>query len=170
MKTQCQVLSLISKVLFSVCVRERERERERARYTMNMIMIHISLTYSAGVGKKKLSLNTVAIDNIVTACRMLYEYADELCEHFLPYVEESSNVIVPLVKFAYYEGVRSSAALCVPKLLGSLIKGLKGHNQDATITLLKFSLEPLLEQLKKETDEECRGCLAEAIADSMVGQ
>ena len=88
----------------------------------------------------------------------------------MPYVEDVANVMVPLIKFQYYEGVRSSAALCIPKLLRALVVGLRkgGHPQNTTMQLLTFSLAPLLEQLKKETDEECRGCLAEAISGCMM--
>lgn len=42
----------------------------------------------------------------VTACNMLCCYAEELREGFLPYVQQVTDIMVPLLKFWFHEEVR----------------------------------------------------------------
>ena len=83
---------------------------------------------------------------VLTHVSLLYYFHSDM---FMPYVEDVANAMIPLIKFQYYEGVRSSAALCIPKLLRALVVGLRkgGHPQNTTMELLMFALAPLLEQV-----------------------
>ncbi len=52
-----------------------------------------------------------------TACNMIFQYASELKGGFFPYVERVANVLVPLMKFYFHDGVRSAAVSAMPALL-----------------------------------------------------
>lgn len=95
-----------------------------------------------GFGHMKLGINTSAVEDKVTACRMIYEYVSELKELFYPYVEKVASVVIPLVSWKYSEDVRSVAALTCAPLLHSAIKGLvaNGHPLDGAVQLLNMIL------------------------------
>jgi hypothetical protein len=46
-----------------------------------------------------------------------YHYAMELEEGFMPYVKPTTEVLLPLMRYAYSENVRTSAICTIPTLL-----------------------------------------------------
>lgn len=57
------------------------------------------------LGDRKISIRTSVLEEKATACNMLCCYADELKDGFYPYVQEVTNIMVPLLKFYFHEDV-----------------------------------------------------------------
>jgi hypothetical protein len=77
--------------------------------------------------------------------------------------------LVPLIKFAYMDDVRTAAMLAMPELLDSCIialsKGTAGATPELVTQLLVFMLDPIFEQLKAEPDVETLSCQLEAFGE-----
>ncbi|KAL4855412.1 Importin-5 [Chlorella vulgaris] len=118
------------------------------------------------VGGKRVSLHTSVLEEKATACNMICCYADELKEGFYPYVEQVTQLMVPLLKFYFNEEVRASAAQALPEMLRSAsLAAAKGLGPDAAYvrTMLGFVWEPLVEAIPKEPDMEILVNLLEAV-------
>jgi len=66
------------------------------------------------------NINTYNTEEAEVAINMLSVFIEELKEKFAPYVEDATKLIYPLVNYNKNEGIRKSAALCLPALLESL--------------------------------------------------
>jgi hypothetical protein len=66
-----------------------------------------------GGGEMRLSVNTSRLEEKATACSMLYQYALELEEHFYPYVEQTLELMLPLVQYEFHEQVTSAVLMCM---------------------------------------------------------
>ncbi|DAZ95523.1 TPA: hypothetical protein N0F65_001862 [Lagenidium giganteum] len=123
-----------------------------------------SWTVSVGTGKKRLQINTTALEEKTTACNMLYQCALDLEGNFFPYLPEVASVLIPLMKFQYVEDIRIVSALSMARLLNAAIDGIVNHGQSPLYAqqLLDQFLEPLLDSLQSEDDLECVGAFAEA--------
>ena len=126
-----------------------------------------------GMGKKQLTMNTFVIEQKVLACNMILEFAKSLEKDFVGFVERTATVVLPLVKFKYFEGVRSAAAFPLPKLLDSIVKSARASTAPAErAQMLAFGkgflsacVASLQEQLQQEKAWECRACLVEAMKE-----
>ncbi|KAL4452685.1 hypothetical protein ABPG75_008347 [Micractinium tetrahymenae] len=118
------------------------------------------------VGGKRVSLHTSVLDEKATACNMICCYADELKEGFYPFVEQVTQIMVPLLKFYFNEDVRASAAQALPEMLRSASlaaqKGL-GPDEAYVRNMLQFVWGPLVEAIPKEPDMEILVALLEAV-------
>lgn len=92
------------------------------------------------LGDKVLKIRSSAMEEKTTACNMLVCYAEELKEGFLPYVQDVSNIIVPLLKFYYNEEVREAAYEILPVLLHSAILAVY-KNAGADINFVRQMLD-----------------------------
>lgn len=120
-----------------------------------------------GVGKKRLQINTSALEEKTNACNMLYQSALDLEGAFYPYVAEVADVLIPLLSFEYVEDVRIVSALSMARLLNAAVDGTLNYGHGATAPhfpqqLFEKFLEPLLNGLQTEEDLECLGAFAEA--------
>ena len=109
------------------------------------------------VGGKRVSLHTSMLEEKANACTMLCCYAYELREGFFPYVEEVTQIMVPLLKFYFNEEVRTAAAQALPELLRSGVEAMRkgvGSNQEFCSNMAKFMWPPLVEAIAKEADPE----------------
>jgi len=93
-----------------------------------------------GVGDKKISLNTAAIDDMHMSISILREYAKTLRGKFLPFVEPCAKAILPLVDFMYFDGVRSIAAL-IRRLEQEMEKGSESDTLACFAESIKLCLE-----------------------------
>ena len=122
-----------------------------------------------GVGDKKISLNTAAIDDMHMSISILREYAKTLRGKFLPFVEPCAKAILPLVDFMYFDGVRSIAALTLSELLRCATEGLRHGNKPQTFAmqLLRSSMLTLIRRLEQEmekgSESDTLACFAESI-------
>jgi hypothetical protein len=125
----------------------------------------------AFVDGRSVKINTAALEDKATACRMLTHLIDDLKEHFMPYVEPVTKLLVPLIRECVYDDVRSSGIATLPKLIYATNRAsrISAHiaegervatnpGQDPCFLpvrqLLEFALSTLLEEMPKEPDVE----------------
>lgn len=70
-----------------------------------------------GVEGQQIGIKTTVLEEKCTAVEMLICYARELGAGFLPYVERVMDIVMPLLKFYFHDGVRHAAACVVPLLI-----------------------------------------------------
>lgn len=122
-----------------------------------------------GVGRKRLQINTTALEEKTNACNMLYQCALDLEGAFYPYITEVAQVLIPLIGFEYVEDIRIVSSLSMAKLLNAAVDGTINYGHGAQAPqfpqqLFEQFLEPLLNALQTEEDLECLGALAEAMS------
>ncbi|RKP13549.1 armadillo-type protein [Piptocephalis cylindrospora] len=69
---------------------------------------------------QQVGIRTTVLDEKCTALEMIGCYADQLKGSFGPHVPEVLEIILPLLKFYFHEGVRHASAVAIPFLLESL--------------------------------------------------
>merc|ERR1711976_936548 len=69
-----------------------------------------------GVGDKKITIRTSMLEDKQLACNVILSYLDDLKQHMLPYCNQISEIMIPLLKYAYMEEIRDSAARSLPFL------------------------------------------------------
>lgn len=119
------------------------------------------------LGDRLITIRTSSLEEKVTACNMLCCYAEELREGFLPYVQQVTDIMVPLLKFWFHEEVRRAAANIIPELLHSAVAAAsKGGNADMSHVkqLLDFIWPPLIEALGKEPDVDVLPATLDAVS------
>ncbi|KAG7504065.1 importin-5 [Solea senegalensis] len=67
--------------------------------------------------QQSFGIKTAGLEEKATACQMLVCYAKELKEGFVEYTVQVVNLMVPLLKFYFHDGVRVAAAESMPLLL-----------------------------------------------------
>uniref|UniRef100_M4B1E7 IPO4/5-like TPR repeats domain-containing protein n=1 Tax=Hyaloperonospora arabidopsidis (strain Emoy2) TaxID=559515 RepID=M4B1E7_HYAAE len=122
-----------------------------------------------GVGKKRLEINTSALEDKTNACNMLYQSALDLEGHFYPYVAEVAQVMIPLLEFEYVSDIRIVSSLTMAKLLKCAVDGTLNHGPGAVAPrfpqqLFEQFFEPMLTSLQKEDELECLSAFAEAMS------
>jgi hypothetical protein len=70
-----------------------------------------------GVEGQQVGIKTTVLEEKCTAVEMLICYARELGAGFLPYIPQVLDIVLPLLKFYFHDGVRHAAACVVPLLL-----------------------------------------------------
>lgn len=121
------------------------------------------------VGDKRISIRTSVLEEKATACYMLYCYAEELKEGFYPYVEEVTNLMVPLLRFYVHEDVRKAAVTAIPELLNdaklAVEKGLAkpGHDMNWVKAMMDYILKELPDAIDKEPETELVGSMLQAL-------
>ncbi|KAI9597109.1 importin subunit beta-3 [Syncephalis fuscata] len=70
-----------------------------------------------GIDGQQFGIKTTVLDEKCAAVEMFVCYARELGPVFRPYVEQVLNIVLPLLKFYFHEGVRFAAATVIPMLL-----------------------------------------------------
>ncbi|KAJ1980936.1 importin subunit beta-3 [Dimargaris xerosporica] len=69
---------------------------------------------------KQIGLRTSFLEEKCTAVEMLICYARQLGAAFQPYVQQVLDIVMPLLKFHFHEGVKTAAAHTLPQLLGCI--------------------------------------------------
>ncbi|RHZ24290.1 hypothetical protein DYB37_005165 [Aphanomyces astaci] len=96
-----------------------------------------------GQGKKKLQIQTSALQDKELGLNMIYQLALDLRGSFLPYVEPALQVIIPLLQFEYLDTVRMLSGLSLAKLLDAAIAG-SDVSSATPQHVLELIFEPLL--------------------------
>eukprot|EP00884_Botryococcus_braunii_P020479 jgi/Botrbrau1/7114/Bobra.0165s0131.1 len=122
------------------------------------------------VGDRKISIHTTILEEKATACNMLCCYASELNEGFYPYVEQVTNIMVPLLRFYFHEEVRQAAVQSLPALLRCAQLAAKSGNYPMADMgyvkqMLDFMWGPFMEAMTKEPDTECLVCMLDSLED-----
>eukprot|EP00775_Hariotina_reticulata_P003510 gene3510-3780_t len=121
------------------------------------------------LGDKVLAIRTSSLEEKATACNMIVCYLDELKEGFFPYVQEVTDLMVPLLKFYFHEDVRRAAATALPHLLRSaqaaVDQNVAGASKEFTTQMIHFMWEPLLAAVKKEPEPELTATMLDSLAE-----
>ncbi len=84
---------------------------------------------------------------------MLVCYAKELKEGFVNYVEETTKLMVPLLRFYFHEGVRAAAGESLPHLLDCA----KLRGDDYVRQMWQYMNKELFKAIEIEPDHEVLG-------------
>ncbi|KAJ2763506.1 importin subunit beta-3, partial [Coemansia nantahalensis] len=77
----------------------------------------------ANVGGQQVGIRTTLLEEKCDAVELLGTYARDLGAAFLPHAAETLELLVPLFRFFFHEGVREAAAAAVPHVLVALKSG-----------------------------------------------
>ncbi|KAJ2825645.1 importin subunit beta-3, partial [Coemansia furcata] len=77
----------------------------------------------AAINGQQIGIKTTALEEKCTAVELLGSYARDLGAGFQAYAGEVLEVVVPLFKFYFHEGVRAAAAAAVPPVLQAVRLG-----------------------------------------------
>ncbi len=81
---------------------------------------------------------------------MLICYARELGPAFQPYVDKVLEIVLPLLKFCFHEGIRNAAAATIPHLLNSVKKA--NANQDYILDMWRTIAKKIIEAITSGPD------------------
>lgn len=122
-----------------------------------------------GLGYKRISMKTSALEEKLRALSVLNEYADEMKQYFGPYSDRVAPVAVSLMQYKWSAEVRYKSCYLFSKAFACLISYERNNGHTNTsMKLLESGLLPMLEALQKEHDEEARASEAEALADTLL--
>lgn len=127
-----------------------------------------STVISLGGGiKKRVTLNTTALQQKQQAARMIFEFAKSLKGHLKAYLVPCVQSLLTLITDKNSADVRSSSCLALSKVFEAFLDATK--NQFTTVEtlseVLSASLGKLLEALKGEISCTSRACGAESLRD-----
>lgn len=122
-----------------------------------------------GIGNKSITINTALLEEKVTACNCLYEYATALEDLFFPYVEKTASIVIPLLTYPFHEGIRVASIHTCPALLLTVFKHTKKNNTSWELlqNLWNVMYEPLLDAAVKEVALEDLTGILEAISEAV---
>lgn len=119
------------------------------------------------IGDKRIGINTSLMEEKATACSMIYQYAAELKGGFFPYVQKVAEILVPLLKFYFHDGVRRAAVSAMSPLLESAKGHLEATGQDkqSLAALSSHILNNLNEAIQQEVDIEITAHMFEILGE-----
>lgn len=107
-----------------------------------------------GVGIRKICINTSIIQEKALSCNMIYEFCKNLPKDlFFKYVNETTKIMIPLIRYAYNEDVRHAAVACIPYLIKSTIAGTGKGSSDVR-SLLDVIFSPILGSFLTDSVED----------------
>ena len=123
------------------------------------------------VGDQVLAIRTSVLEEKATACDMLCCYAEQLQEGFLPYLERTAGIMIPLLKFYLSEEVRSAAVAIMPSLVKAGRAAVDKQLRDGAwlASLVTAVWTPLLAALNKEPDSDVAAAMLVAVAATAEG-
>lgn len=132
-----------------------------------------SAVVSLGAGvRKRVTLNTHAVQQKNQAARVLYEFASALRGHMKGYILPSLQILLTMVTDKHSADIRSSATLAVAKMFDAFVHaaqlGFIQNNPAQNISfdaVLSSCLSRLLESVRDEIDPTANACAAEALRD-----
>lgn len=104
------------------------------------------------VGGEQMAIKTSASEEKTLACNMLYCFAHDLEEHFMPYVADTTKILVPLLNYYLDEPTREAVAAAVPVLLKCVVKHIqkRGGSQQLIRDLWLSVFPVILESIDAE--------------------
>ncbi|KAF9129600.1 hypothetical protein BGW39_004001 [Mortierella sp. 14UC] len=103
-----------------------------------------------GVDGQQIGIKTTVLEEKCTAVEMLICYARELGPGFRPYIEKVRDIVLPLLKFYFHDGVRHAAAATLPQLISCAKQAELG--QDYVINFWHGICGKILEVMATEAD------------------
>ncbi|KAL6838211.1 hypothetical protein ACP4OV_031973 [Aristida adscensionis] len=107
-----------------------------------------------------------------TTCNLLLRYVDELKEDLLPWTDQASSTLVPLLWFYSCKEVQRAAIAALPKLLLSakmaIEKGEAQSRYESYVTKLSHSIIPaIVKAVKGESEIELRASMVDSLNECM---
>ncbi len=132
-----------------------------------------SAVVSLGGGvRKRVTLNTHAVQQKNQAARIIYEFANSLRGHLRGYVIPMLEALITLVVDKQSADIRSSAALALSKTFEAYVHaielGFLGATPDQMEVVMSGCLTKILEAVRNETDPTSRACEIESFRDILV--
>jgi len=122
-----------------------------------------------GMGKMRVSINIKALEDKALGFSMISAMAENLKEHFLPYVKRSAELLVPCCVYKLSGDVREAAIEAVPNVLTCVREAAgKGLAAPGMVKeLLAFAWPQLMQATLIEPDEETQHAILSAISESI---
>jgi hypothetical protein len=118
-----------------------------------------------GAGEtSRININTDETEEKDVAIQMLAVFIDELGGGYADYVEQTSQVLLPLVDYDLNDSVRNSVAGCFPGLI-KCAKEANPNNRDYLLQMGKTYTEAIWKAIKKEHETESLICQIQALKD-----
>lgn len=130
-----------------------------------------SMTLSIkGVGDKRISIRTSTLEDKSIACNMLYTYARELKNGFFKYVNQTAKIMVPLLKFAYLDEIRETAASIMSELVTSTRMAIEHDNANPQLLkeLVDFICKTFFEAIQVEPEFKTGSILADSLSEMLA--
>lgn len=140
-----------------------------------------STVVSLGAGvKKRVTLNTHAVQQKTQAAKILYEFASSLGFNLGQYLLLSIEALIPMIGDRHSNDIRASSALSLHKMFDALLTGiqlgkfcLNTQFVDKAIPvdlqlLFQISIIKVLDALKIEPDSSARQTLTETLRDILL--
>jgi hypothetical protein len=120
-----------------------------------------------GMGKMRVSINIKALEDKALGFNMISAMAENLKEHFLPYVKRAADLLVPCCTYKLSGAVREAAIEAIPHVLvcvrEAMSKGLA--TSDMTRELLAFAWPQLMQASLIEPEAEEQQSVLDGISD-----
>lgn len=122
------------------------------------------------VGTRYVSVNGAILEEKVTACHMLYQYAEQLKDGFFPWVDPVAKALVPMIRFLYHETVRISCIAAMPCLVLSASLHFKKLNQlengrKYVKALWDFMFQPYEQAIQFEINLDSMNGILDSLSD-----
>lgn len=114
--------------------------------------------------QQNFGIKVAGLEDKATACEMLVCYARELKQGFVNYVEETTKILIPLLKFYFHEGVRLAAAQSPPYLL----ECAKIRGDAYVLEIWNYMLPILLNAIENESDKSVLSEMLVSLADCIT--
>ena len=127
-----------------------------------------SMVFDFGAGvKKRITLNTHAIEQKKVTAEMLFEFASSLKGNLKAYLGPCFQALIPMLTNKHSSDVRSSASLAIAKIFEAFVDATKKGFIPAAdiVSALSQSLSSLLNCLREESNTTSRACASEALRD-----
>ena len=165
------IAGAVQEIRFSMeDVEEDEEDEDDVEYDEESKTQTAVIKLGGGI-KKRVTLNTHAVQQKDKAARLIQELSGALRGHMADYLLECLEAIFPLLFDKHSSDIRSSASLALAKLFDAYVHALsigKQVSYGRYISLkgvLQSCLERLLECLRGENNHSSRACAAEALRD-----
>ncbi|KAG0325589.1 hypothetical protein BGZ99_000415 [Dissophora globulifera] len=124
-----------------------------------------------GVNGQQIGIKTTVLEEKCTAVEMLICYARELGPGFRPYIEKVRDIVLPLLKFYFHDGVRHAATATLPLLISCAKQA--DLEQDYLLNFWRGICVKMIEVMGPEKDlaylHQLYGSIAESVDFMMPG-
>ena len=123
------------------------------------------------IGDKRVGIRTSALEDKAVACTMIACFIAELRGGFYEFVQEVTQLMVPLLKFFYHDEWGTAAANCLPDLVRCVIESGKDATGSQLMDLVNYMMPQLIDAIKGEPDVDVLSTMAETLTTivGMVG-
>ncbi|CAM9098384.1 unnamed protein product, partial [Ectocarpus fasciculatus] len=117
--------------------------------------------------KKRVTMNTHAVQQKNQAARMIFEFAESLNGHMYPFLPQCFDAICGIVTDKHSSEARAAASLALAKLFDAALDAVTlGHAPQAFgVSAMESCVDKMLAAVQGEINPESRSCAATALRD-----